>query len=72
MRVVETSLPGVLLIEPEVFRDARFGRSHPAPEQASRISHAALQAGPSGNYDTEEHEHKRMRRVLATSSVRSR
>ncbi|RZQ60126.1 cytochrome P450 [Amycolatopsis suaedae] len=49
----------------EVFRDNRFGRSHPEPERASRISHAALQDGPSGNYDTEEHEHKRMRRMLA-------
>lgn len=49
----------------EVFRDNRFGRSHPAPEQASRISYAALQAGPSGNHETEEREHKRMRRVLA-------
>ncbi|GAB3570708.1 cytochrome P450 [Amycolatopsis endophytica] len=49
----------------EVFRDRRFGRSHPAPEQAARISHAALQAGPTGNYETEEHDHKRMRRMLA-------
>ncbi|GAB3440730.1 cytochrome P450 [Actinophytocola sediminis] len=49
----------------EVFRDNRFGRSHPAPEQAARISRAALQSGPSGNYDTEEHEHRRMRRMLA-------
>ena len=49
----------------EVFRDSRFGRSHPAPEQAARISNAALQSGPSGNYDTEEREHKRMRRMLA-------
>ncbi|MEA5365485.1 cytochrome P450 [Amycolatopsis sp., V23-08] len=49
----------------EVFRDKRFGRSHPAPEQASRISHAAIQDGPSGDFDTEEQEHKRMRRMLA-------
>jgi cytochrome P450 len=49
----------------EVFRDRRFGRSHPAPEQASRISHAAIQDGPSGDFDTEEQEHKRMRRMLA-------
>ena len=49
----------------EVFRDNRFGRSHPAPEQASRVSYAALQSGPSGDYDSEEREHKRMRRMLA-------
>ncbi|ADJ48738.1 cytochrome P450 [Amycolatopsis mediterranei S699] len=49
----------------EVFRDRRFGRSHPAPEQASRISHAALQNGPNGDFDTEERDHKRMRRMLA-------
>ncbi|OLR93712.1 cytochrome P450 [Actinokineospora bangkokensis] len=49
----------------EVFRDKRFGRSHPAPEQAARISHAAIQDGPSGDYETEERDHKRMRRMLA-------
>ncbi|MEU0792075.1 cytochrome P450 [Amycolatopsis sp. NPDC005961] len=49
----------------EVFRDKRFGRSHPAPEQASRISNAAIQDGPSGDFETEEAEHKRMRRMLA-------
>ncbi|MET9002618.1 cytochrome P450 [Amycolatopsis sp. NPDC004169] len=49
----------------EVFRDRRFGRSHPKPEEASRISHAALQDGPSGDFDTEERDHKRMRRMLA-------
>lgn len=49
----------------EVFRDSRFGRSHPAPEQASRVSQAALQSGPTGDYDTEEQVHKRMRRMLA-------
>ncbi|MEV4149893.1 cytochrome P450 [Amycolatopsis sp. NPDC049691] len=49
----------------EVFRDRRFGRSHPAPEQASRISNAAIQDGPSGDFETEEAEHKRMRRMLA-------
>ncbi|WP_439382728.1 cytochrome P450 [Amycolatopsis lexingtonensis] len=49
----------------EVFRDRRFGRSHPAPEQASRISYAAVQDGPSGDFESEEREHKRMRRMLA-------
>ncbi len=49
----------------EVFRDPRFGRSHPEPEKAARISHAALQEGPTGDYETEERDHKRMRQVLA-------
>ncbi len=49
----------------EVFRDRRFGRSHPKPEEASRVSQAALQDGPSGDFDTEERDHKRMRRMLA-------
>ncbi|HEX4721199.1 MAG TPA: cytochrome P450 [Pseudonocardiaceae bacterium] len=49
----------------EVFRDNRFGRSHPAPEQAARISYAALQEGPSGDFETEERDHKRLRRMLA-------
>jgi pentalenolactone synthase len=49
----------------EIFRDKRFGRSHPVPEQASRISGAAIQDGPSGDFETEEAEHKRMRRMLA-------
>ncbi|MEQ0564383.1 cytochrome P450 [Amycolatopsis sp. NEAU-NG30] len=49
----------------EVFRDRRFGRSHPEPERASRISYAAVQDGPSGDFENEEREHKRMRRMLA-------
>lgn len=44
--------------------DKRFGRSHPNPEQASRISTAAVQDGPTGNYETEEADHARMRRLL--------
>jgi pentalenolactone synthase len=49
----------------EVFRDNRFGRSHPEPEKAARISHAAFQDGPSGDYETEERDHKRLRQMLA-------
>jgi cytochrome P450 len=49
----------------EVFRDSRFGRSHPAPEQAARISGAALLSGPTGDFETEERDHKRLRRLLA-------
>lgn len=48
----------------EIFGDRRFGRSHPAPEQASQLSRAAVQAGPQGEYDNEEREHSRMRRLL--------
>ncbi|KOV87177.1 cytochrome P450 [Nocardia sp. NRRL S-836] len=44
--------------------DKRFGRSHPAPEQASRISTAAVQDGPTGDFETEEADHARMRRLL--------
>ncbi|WP_432971779.1 cytochrome P450 [Dactylosporangium sp. CA-233914] len=49
----------------QIFGDKRFGRSHPEPERASRITHAALQEGPTGDYETEEREHTRMRRMLA-------
>jgi cytochrome P450 len=44
--------------------DKRLGRSHPEPERAARISDAAVQDGPSGNYETEEADHQRMRRLL--------
>ena len=44
--------------------DKRLGRSHPEPERAARISHAAVQDGPSGDYDTEAADHARMRRLL--------
>ncbi|MEV6932302.1 cytochrome P450 [Dactylosporangium sp. NPDC051485] len=48
----------------QIFGDRRFGRSHPAPETAARVSHAAVLDGPSGDYETEEREHGRMRRLL--------
>ncbi|MFD4675709.1 cytochrome P450 [Lentzea sp. NPDC058450] len=44
--------------------DKRFGRSHPEPEKASRISTSAVQDGPTGEYATEEADHTRMRRLL--------
>lgn len=44
--------------------DKRFGRSHPEPERASRISTAAVQDGPTGEYATEEADHARLRRLL--------
>ncbi|WP_406692851.1 cytochrome P450 [Saccharopolyspora sp. ID03-671] len=48
----------------ELLSDKRFGRSHPEPEKASRVSTAAVQDGPTGNYETEEADHARMRRLL--------
>lgn len=48
----------------QLLGDKRFGRSHPEPEQASRISLAGIQEGPSGSYDSEAAEHARMRRLL--------
>ncbi|MFC9425684.1 cytochrome P450 [Streptomyces sp. NPDC056987] len=48
----------------DLLGDKRLGRSHPEPERASRITSAAVQEGPSGNHDTEEADHTRMRRLL--------
>ncbi|WP_190813776.1 cytochrome P450 [Saccharopolyspora pogona] len=48
----------------ELLSDKRLGRSHPEPERASRITTAAVQDGPTGNYETEEADHARMRRLL--------
>ncbi|MEV4601937.1 cytochrome P450 [Amycolatopsis sp. NPDC049253] len=47
-----------------VFADLRFGRSHPKPEEASAVSDAAVLSGPQGDYETEEAEHARLRRLL--------
>jgi cytochrome P450 len=47
-----------------VFTDPRFGRSHPAPEEASALSDAAILSRPQGDHETEHAEHARMRRVL--------
>ncbi|GAA3433981.1 cytochrome P450 [Kutzneria kofuensis] len=48
----------------QIFADPRFGRSHPAPEQASKISDAAILNGPSGEYEQEQANHSRLRRLL--------
>jgi pentalenolactone synthase len=58
----------------ELFADTRLGRSHPSPEQASRISDAAIISGPSGEYETEQATHRRMRSLLvpAFSATRMR
>lgn len=46
------------------FTDPRFGRSHPAPEEASALSDAAILSRPQGDHETEHAEHARMRRML--------
>jgi cytochrome P450 len=48
----------------DLLGDTRLGRSHPQPERAARITHGAVQEGPSGDYETEEADHTRMRRLL--------
>jgi cytochrome P450 len=48
----------------DLLGDGRFGRSHPEPERASRISTAAVQDGPSGDHESEQADHRRMRRLL--------
>lgn len=48
----------------ELLADKRFGRSHPDPDNAARITNAAVQDGPNGDYATEEERHTRMRRLL--------
>ncbi|MEV0696826.1 cytochrome P450 [Saccharopolyspora sp. NPDC050389] len=44
--------------------DERLGRSHPAPEHASRTGESALFGGPQGDFDTEQVDHARMRALL--------
>jgi cytochrome P450 len=47
-----------------VFTDPRFGRSHPAPDEAPTLSDAAILSRPQGDHETEHAEHARMRRML--------
>lgn len=47
--------------------DPHLGRSHPAPEQASRYTDAAVLGRPIGTPDTEQAEHTAMRRMLSRS-----
>ncbi|WAL63905.1 cytochrome P450 [Amycolatopsis cynarae] len=48
----------------EIFSDPRFGRSHPDPDSAPRMSSAAILGGPSGDHETEARDHARLRRML--------
>ncbi|MFI9381542.1 cytochrome P450 [Kutzneria sp. NPDC052558] len=57
----------------QIFADPRFGRSHPAPEQASKISDAGILGGPSVTaFEDEEASHKRMRSLLVPAFSASR
>ena len=47
-----------------LFGDRRLGRSHPNAENAAALSDSALMGGPSGTYDTERSDHRRMRTLL--------
>jgi cytochrome P450 len=47
-----------------IFSDARFGRSHPAPAEASKLSDAAVMGGPMGDLESEHAAHARMRKML--------
>jgi cytochrome P450 len=46
--------------------DERLGRTHPDPDRAARISQSMLGA-PMGNYETEQEDHQRLRRLLASA-----
>lgn len=47
-----------------IFADPRFGRSHPEPDQASKVTDAALINGPTGKFEEEQAAHKRLRSLL--------
>ncbi|WP_169947668.1 cytochrome P450 [Microbispora sp. H11081] len=49
----------------QVFGDTRFGRSHPDPPSAARLSDNAVMGGPTGQYATELSVHTEMRRLLS-------
>lgn len=48
----------------QLLDDPRLGRSHPNPAAAARAGESVLFGGPSGNYETEESDHARMRSLL--------
>jgi pentalenolactone synthase len=47
-----------------LFGDSRLGRSHPNPSEAATVSDAAILSGPSGDYETEQADHARLRALL--------
>jgi cytochrome P450 len=48
----------------DLFGDRRLGRSHPDSGRAALLTDAAIMGGPSGNYDTEDADHARLRALL--------
>jgi pentalenolactone synthase len=48
----------------DLLADERLGRSHPVPENASRVGESAIFGGPMGNFETELTDHARMRALL--------
>ncbi|MBP2472361.1 pentalenolactone synthase [Crossiella equi] len=55
-----------------VFSDQRFGRSHPNPAVAAKVSDAAILGGPHGDYETEHAGHARFRKITMSSFSASR
>jgi pentalenolactone synthase len=47
----------------QILGDRRFGKSHPEPERAARVSQSAVLVGNT-NYETEQHDHTRLRKLL--------
>jgi cytochrome P450 len=47
-----------------LFGDVRLGRSHPKPAEAAVVSDSAILGGPTGDYETEQADHTRMRAML--------
>lgn len=48
----------------QLMADERMGRSHPDPDNASRVTESALIGGPRGDFDTEPVDAARMRSLL--------
>jgi cytochrome P450 len=49
----------------ELLEDERLGRAHPDPDNAPRISGFYLNGGPIGDFDTEQADHLRFRKLMA-------
>ncbi|MBP2472360.1 pentalenolactone synthase [Crossiella equi] len=47
-----------------IFGDKRFGRSHPDPANAPRVSDAAVLSAPEGDFETEQAQHAFLRALL--------
>jgi cytochrome P450 len=49
----------------QLLKEPTLGRSHPDPENAARVSEAAVLGSPDGDFENEARQHRRMRQVLA-------